>query len=249
MKLLKFGFLGALIITSAMACEDDPDPVLNPVTEEKASLHLNINHKFNTDSFSLDQDFSLSGGEVVKFSTAQFYIGNFRLMDDEQNVTAFSDSYILATPSIKDMEIGEMEAMHYHMVMTNIGVDSATNVGFQPIDFADGHPLSAQLNNMWWSWNAGYIFFKLEGQIDRDADGTYDDVFEYHIGTNQNILNLQKMVHSNVAAGEKLELNLEVDYAQFFNGIDLNLELQGHMGPIGVVSKLKTNAALAFSLN
>lgn len=248
MKLLKFGFLIALIAFGTTSCEDDDDPVV-PVAVAKASLHLNIDHKFNADAFVLNQNFTLTSGEVVNFSTAQFYLGNFRLMDDDQNVTPFADSYLLADPTVVHKEIGEMDAHHYHMIMLNVGVDSATNENFQPIDFADGHPLAALINNMWWSWNAGYIFFKLEGQVDRDADGTFDDNFEYHIGTNANILNLQIMVHSSVSAGEELEVDLAVDYAKFFNSIDLSTELQGHMGPANVVAKLKANAAQAFILN
>lgn len=248
MKSIKFGILSAFLGLGIISCTEDikEDPAV--AAEEKASLHVHIDHMFNNDIFALDQNFTLTSGEVVKFSTAQFYVGNFRLMDDDQNITSFADSYILATPSVNHTTIGEMDAKHYHMVMLNVGVDSATNKDFQPIDFADGNPLAPQLNNMWWSWNAGYIFFKLEGQVDRDADGTFDDNFEYHIGTNANILNLQKTMHSTVEAGEEVEVEMLVDYAQFFNGLNLSSELQGHMGPVSVVSKLKANAALAFTL-
>lgn len=251
MKILKYGLFAALISISAISCDDDDDDpvVTTPVTEEKASLHLHIDHKFNTDNFSLDQNFTLTSGEVLKFSTAQFYLGNYKLMDDDQNMTKFDDKYILIDPSISHQDIGEMDAQHYHMVMLNVGVDSATNKDFQPIDFADGYALAAQLNNMWWSWNAGYIFFKLEGQIDHDADGTFDDVFEYHIGTDANRLDLQKMVHSDVAAGEELEIDFKVDYAKFFTGLNLSTDLQAHMGPPAIVAKLSANSALAFTLD
>lgn len=250
MKILKRGLFIALIGTCSISCtEDVKTTTTDPVIEEKASLHLHIDHKFNTDAFSLNQNFTLLRGEVVKFSTAQFYLGNFRLMDDDQNITAFADSYLLADPTVTHKKIGEMDAMHYHMLMCNVGVDSATNKDFQPIDFADGHPLAPLLNNMWWSWNAGYIFFKLEGQVDRDADGIFDDDFEYHIGTNANILNLQKMIHSSIGAGEEMEINLVVDYSQFFHSLDLSTDLQGHMGPANVVAQLKTNAMSAFSIN
>ncbi len=249
MKTLKYGLFTALIALSAISCEDDPDPVVTTTTEEKASLHLHIDHKFNTDNFSLDQNFTLTSGEVVKFSTAQFYLGNYKLMDDAQQMTGFPDSYLLVDPTVSHQNIGEMDAKHYHMVMLNMGVDSTTNTDFQPIDFADSHALAAKVNNMWWSWNAGYIFFKLEGEIDHDADGTFDDVFEYHIGTNANRLDLQKMLHKDVAAGEMLELDLTVDYAKFFNGLDLSIDLQAHMGPPAIVASLKANAALAFTLD
>ena len=248
MKFSKLIVLGLSIGLMVVACKKDDDPTTTtPTTNTKAKLALHIDHKFNNETFALDQNFTLGGGEIVKFSVAQFYISNIRLMDDDQNMTPFTDKFLLIKPSVSHAEIGEMEAHHYHMIMLNLGIDSITNVSKQPTDFADGHPLAAQLPGMWWSWAAGYIFYKLEGQIDIDADGTFDDSFEYHIGTNPNLIAKQKMLHTNAAAGEELMVHMKVDYAKFFDNLDLSTELQAHMGPPLVVAKIVTNTSNAIT--
>lgn len=244
MKLLKSLLFLSLSFVIFTGCDDDDDDddVKTPPVSTKSDLALHFDHMFATESFNLNQNYTLAGGEIVKLSIAQFYISNVSLMDDDQNTVSFDDSYLLVDPSVVHHHIGEMEAEHYHMIMLNVGIDSATNVGKQPIDYADGHPLAAQLESMWWSWNAGYIFFKIEGQVDRDGDGTFDDNFLYHIGTNPNLIGKQEMLHSTAVAGSEFEVHMKIDYSKFFNNVDLTSELEARMMPPQIVTKMVTNA-------
>lgn len=248
MKLLKitaFALSAGLILWSCDKKDDADDT--KTTTEEKAELSLHVNHSFGTQPFSLNTNFTLSTGEIVKFSTAQFYISGIQLMDDDQNVTSFADEYLLIDPTFTHQHIADLDVQHYHMVMLNIGVDATTNAGKQPTDFEDGHSLAPQLNNMWWSWNAGYIFYKLEGEVDRDGDGTFDDSFLYHIGTDNNIIAKQTMLHTTVVAGGELEIEMEVDYAKFLDNVNLTTELEARMMPMDLVAKIATNTSAAIT--
>lgn len=249
MKIFKYTFLTLLCSTIILSCDKDDDDDSTTPPSTKADFALHFDHTFNNQTFSLNQNFTLGTGEIVKFSTAQFYVSNIRLMDDEQNMTTFEDPFVLVDPSVGHKHIGEMEASHYHMVMLNVGIDSVTNNTKQPIDFPDGHPLSAMVDHMWWSWNSGYIFFKLEGEVDRDGDGTFDDNFLYHIGTDANLIDKQKMMHSTVNAGDELEVHIKIDYSDFFNNVDMTNELEARMMPPALVSKMVSNAAAAIDFD
>jgi hypothetical protein len=243
-KLYLFVLLAGLF---AVSCEDDDstDPV-DP-TPTTAELSINVDHMFGTEAFELDKTFDL-GNSKVKFSTAQFYISGINLMDDDQNVTPFDGEVLLITPDVDHQHVGDIGVEHFHMVSFNIGIDSATNANTQPTDYAAGHPLAPQVNNMWWTWAAGYIFYKFEGEVDIDGDGTFDDTFAYHIGTDGNLLSKQEMLHHTVTAGGELEVEMVVDYSKIFDNIDLTTELKAHMNPMNVVAKIatNTNAAIDF---
>lgn len=90
---------------------------------------------------------------------------------------------------------------------------------------------------MYWAWATGYIFFKLEGTVDADSDGTVDDTFEYHIGLDQFLRQVSGMQHKDVEAGKELTVDVKIDYAKFFKGLDLTLELSAHGNDDPTLSK------------
>lgn len=227
MKTLKYLTFGLAALGLIVGCDKDEDDDPTP-TNTKKEVHLHISHEFDGNSFALDQNFSLGTGEVVKFSTAQFYASNPSLMDDDQVMEMLDTKHMLITPSVTDVELGETEAGHKHMFMINLGIDSLTNATVQPSDISDvDDPLGAQLNSMWWSWAAGYMFLKFEGEIDYDGDNTFDASFEYHIGTNAFYTNLSEMIHTDVEQSDThFDLEMEVDYAKIFDQLDLMTELK-----------------------
>ncbi len=68
----------------------------------------------------------------------------------------------------------------YTGIRLGYGVPPALDVK-QPKDFPVGHPLSRE-NEYWIGWK-GYIFNKIEGQVDLNKDGTFDGGLIYHCGS------------------------------------------------------------------
>ncbi|RME95084.1 MAG: hypothetical protein D6772_13675 [Bacteroidetes bacterium] len=112
-------------------------------------------------------------------------------------------------------------------------------------------PLAPQPSDkpkMHWNWNAGYIFFRVDGEVDTDGDGSPDGVLEYHIGTNnfrRDIsLDLNRAINEDVTT-----LTIGLDMAQLFAGLDLATESISHTGDFpDRAQTFANNWTAAFSL-
>ncbi len=249
-------FLAILILG---ACEDDNNNNQNqqPVNQ-MVPVILNYDFKYGEDDFALNTNYTTDSGYVVRFTLASFYLSKPVLMDDNSNMTMLDPEYYIIRPDVAMSNMGSIDPGHAHMFNVSIGIDVATNTesgesGVQPTDFTDAsHPLAPQPEGMYWSWASGYIFVKIEGNVDYDGDGTFDEVFAYHLGTNDLRKDRSTMLHTDVAAGDELNITMKVDYAKFLEGINLNTErLTMSMGPqraLGIKMMDQFDAATSFSL-
>jgi hypothetical protein len=132
---------------------------------------------------------------------------------DESNAA----SMVLSLPQV---EIGK-----YKAVRLMIGVDSAKSMA--PLEKRQGVlDMSGLGQDMYWTWNQGYIFFKMEG-IYTDFSSKNDD-YTYHIGgfgNNGSSLNNIKVItitlgstECEVSEDKKLTINLIADISKVFNG-------------------------------
>ena len=80
---------------------------------------------------------------------------------------------------------------------------------------------------MHWSWNpsAGYKFLNMEGHVDGNGDGDFDDAedltFTYHCATDALLREDHVHVHMDVTAGSTVTLQAKVDVAALLTGLDL----------------------------
>lgn len=221
MKLHKYIALLAATTLFLSSCKDEQKE--EPPTNTKAKLAFHFDHKMATSDFELNKDFVLGTGETVNLNFAKFYISGITLLDDLGNETPL-DKYILVDEHTHHVEIGQFDPQHVHMVRFSIGVDSATN-HMDPLTYEPTHPLAPKSPSMHWAWASGYIFSKFEGIVDVDSDGAVDDTLVYHIGLDKMLRNVTGMQHTDIESGEELTVDIEVDYAKFFDGIDLTLEV------------------------
>lgn len=229
---MKTKFLGllALAIISTSACKED-EPINAPVENTKVQVNLSYDFNFGNEDFSLNTEYTLDNGYKVRYTLASFYLSKPVIMDDAGGMMPLSPEYLIIRPDVSMSDLGFIEEGHAHMFKLSIGVDSASNTesgstGVQPTDFTDpNHPLGPQPEGMYWTWASGYIFVKIEGEVDYEGDGTYDQVFKYHLGTNEFRKDRSTMLHSDVKGGETLKVLLAVDYKEFLNGVDLNTEI------------------------
>lgn len=253
-SLLIFCFTAILF----MACDDEgnenPLPAPNPTT---AQVMMHYDFKFGEDDFNLNQDYTLSTGEVVRFSLATYYLSKPVIMDDAGGMTPLDPEYYIVRPDVMMSNMGTMEAGHVHMFNVSIGIDEASNTedgatGVQPTDFTDAnHPLAPQPEGMYWSWASGYIFVKVEGEVDYEADGTFDNTFKYHLGTNEFRKDRSTMLHTDVMAGDTLAITMKVDYEAFLDGVDLQNDFismsMGAQRALGMQMMSKFDSATTFS--
>src|SRR5205085_3433926 len=108
-----------------------------------------------------------TSNEIFTVTKLKYYITNVKLHREDGLVFTEEDSYHLikhvdslsATAfSIKNLPPGNYNGMEFL-----IGVDSLRNVSGVQTGALDVN------NQMFWSWNSGYIFFKMEGDYVSDS--------------------------------------------------------------------------------
>lgn len=244
-----------LIFTSGCKESGCTDPLavnFNPEAEKSSddcvypNLSLNFEAKVGSEAFSFGTVYNI-GGVAVKFSVAQFYVSGVRVgtMDE---FDANPETYLLVKADQAMYEIGQITTGHKHMLMFSVGVDSAANHA-DPTTWPTDHPLAPQNPNMHWSWDNGYQFIKIEGEVDTDGDGTPDDILEMHIGKDSNLQNIAMEAHKEVAAEDEA-VQVIIDFAALFDGIDLATERITHTGDDpGLAGKVIANVPNIFSIS
>jgi hypothetical protein len=129
----------------------------------------------------------------------------------------FIDEYYLVSEdeekqSSKSIPLTSIPEGDYTSIEFILGVDSARNCSGAQSGALD------PINAMFWTWNTGYIFLKLEGKSKfSKAPGT---IFEYHIGGYKHLENCIRKVkipfNQSVKVGKNnsIKIQLKVDIAE-----------------------------------
>lgn len=149
--------------------------------EEKAHRSFTILLHFNTvvgsKPFFLDSGYSDPFGESFTVSKFKYYISNIELKNSVTGVKKFiPNSYYLvneADSASKNILIN-IPQNHYDSISFLLGVDSVKNVSGAQSGALD------PANDMFWTWNTGYVMAKLEGSS--PVSKQIHHVIEYHIG-------------------------------------------------------------------
>ncbi|WNJ19208.1 MbnP family protein [Pontibacter sp. G13] len=245
--------LGGFLLFSGCnneGCTDPDSLTYSPDAEEDdgsctyPEVMLHMHPSVGMEDLVLGNTYTVNG-TAVTFSVAQFYVSQVALATDGN--ADFSDEYLLVNAGQMMYGIGEFPAVHKHMLMLNIGVDSATNHA-DPTTYDASHVLAPQSPNMHWSWDNGYIFIKLEGMYDSDGDNVPDANFEYHIGKDSNLRRISLEVHAELENTTET-IDLMVDYAAFLDGIDFATEAVSHTGDFPeVAAKIVANVPSVISV-
>lgn len=153
--------------------------------QEKASLILSFDHLFNKEPLSFNSSYQTAHGETVNFTTLNYFISNIRLKkkNGEQYTIPQDSSYFLikhSDASSRQIRFNNVPTGNYTSLSFTIGVDSARNT--MEISRRTGAlDVGGQARGMYWVWNSGYIFFKLEGKSPSSPDSLKNN-FAYHIG-------------------------------------------------------------------
>ena len=166
-------------------------------------------------------DYLNGSGESYTVSVFKFYTGNFSLGNTGTPGQQASGIYHLANmddPS--SLSIGvPVSPGNYSQLSFTVGVDSMYNVsGAQTGDLDP-------VNGMFWTWNTGYIFAKLEGSS--SFSPSLNNAMVYHIGgfrTGENAIRQVTLdlpgEHLVIGKGEKKEIIIDVNLDQWFDGIN-----------------------------
>ncbi len=203
---------------------------VSPITKKGGSVILNIDNVIGNQNLEYDKTYSIASGEKYTIKKLKYYISNIQFMKSDGSVTTLQQdsSYFLVDESNSAsmiLSLPQVEIGKYLAIRLMIGVDSAKSMA--PLEKRRGVlDMSGLGQDMYWTWNQGYIFFKMEG-IYTDFSGKNDD-YTYHIGgfgNNGSSLNNIKVItiplgstECEVSEDKKLTINLIADISKVFNG-------------------------------
>jgi len=165
---LLFFFMSQLIQLPASA---------QPSNQPGVNVRFSFTNSINNRPVVLDSTTYLNHwNETFTVSRLMYYISNICLLTTDKKTIREKDSYHLineedsASRSFSMM----MPPDQYTSVSFLIGVDSLKNVSGAQTGALD------PLNGMFWTWNTGYIMFKMEGNSPQSSLTKHK--IEYHIG-------------------------------------------------------------------
>ncbi|RYY13062.1 MAG: hypothetical protein EOO36_16460 [Cytophagaceae bacterium] len=104
-------------------------------------------------------------GETFTVSTFEYYLSNIKFTKSDGSSYAAPDTYFLvnqATPNSLSFTVPNVPVGEYTGVSFLVGVDAQKTGLTDPATFTGD---LNQANNMYWSWNSGHIFLKMEGTL------------------------------------------------------------------------------------
>ncbi len=233
------------ILFAISACSKSNDAEPEFVEENLAPFSIEFDNIVGERTLTLNNTTSLysnASGEKFSISLLQYFISNIKLStaSGKQYTVQQDSSYFLIKGADKASRFAKVRVPEgdYTKLTFTLGVDSLRST--MPIDKRTGvlDPAAGgdhDTGGMYWGWNSGYIFFKLEGNSavisdDVKGDPTGKKQFKYHIGgfggySAPTINNIKTITVDLTAAGiakvrkdRQSNVHLFVDIMKVFNG-------------------------------
>ncbi|MBS1647176.1 MAG: hypothetical protein JST67_07540 [Bacteroidetes bacterium] len=143
---------------------------------KKNTFFIHFNHYAGNAPFSLGNTYHNALGQPFTVSNFKYYISNVRLQKNDGTFFSCTESFLIdeREEESKRINIHNVPDGTYTAVEFIIGVDSAHNCNGLQAGALD------PVNGMFWAWNTGYIFMKIEGLYFSNTN--QQKKIEYHIG-------------------------------------------------------------------
>lgn len=231
-KYLFFSLFSALLIGWAVVACNETNPYVAP--DPYGSLSLAFTNMAGSQAMNLNTNtYQNAVGESFTVTKFNYFISNIQLRKDDGSVYTLpqESSYFLVEaekPESQTMTLASIPSGNYTGMTFLIGVDSTRSLA--DISLRTGVLDPALNDGMYWEWNSGYIFVKLEG-TSPSAPAAQNNMFFYHIGGfgggyngKKTINNLRTVTLSfngdvvKVDPDLKPQVRLKADVLKLFNG-------------------------------
>lgn len=163
------------------------------------SQSLSFKVIFNRSEIQLTDTSNKNG---ISISNFKFYLSDFRFYHNDSLIDTEKFSYHLVDlldTSKNKIIFQRNNHVVCNRITFNLGIDSLTNVSGAMEGDLD------PMNNMYWTWQSGYINLKFEGSID---DGVSR---EYHLGGYAYPNNSLQKVNLNIHSSENMVVYIHLD--------------------------------------
>lgn len=194
--------------------------VVTIFSQTERTVDVKINIIYGNEKLEAEKWYALNQKDSVLIENLKFYFTGFEFLRDEHALYSEKNSFHLIDlldSNSCHFEIQVPKKMYFNVVQFNLGIDSLTNASG-----AQGGALDPT-TGMYWTWQTGYINFKLEGKSNLCA--TRNNAFTFHIGGFSGEQNTLKVITFNNSTQDKIEIYF--DLQQALKSIDL--QKQNHL--------------------
>ncbi len=179
------------------------------------SLQIDFEFYFRDKPLLIGENYQTATHDTLQIDVVKFYISDVELVSDKVSMKAHKKNHLVEWGNSGSYHLAINKSgniSHFKSISFTVGVDSLSNVS----GAMDGD-LDA-VHAMYWSWQSGFVNFKVEGKSNSCA--TRKKEFKFHIGGYQNPFNTLKRVE--VTGNLSTErVRIKVDLAPFFDQLAL----------------------------
>jgi hypothetical protein len=168
-----------LLFLTLVACKKEPEPeppVVTPPAAHGGTVKFIFENQVGGDSLQFDKTYLTAAGDSFTVSRFNYYISNIALVSSSSYFPQPESYFVMRHPAQRNIDVTSVHSQTYIAVEFIIGVDSARNCSGAQTGGLD----PAVNKDMYWSWNTGYIFLKLEGKAPTSPAAT--KALTYHVG-------------------------------------------------------------------
>jgi hypothetical protein len=151
----------------------------------------------------------------------------------------------LIEPTSFTIYLGFLNVTVIEQINAFVGVPSNLNTssGTDAIDitqYPSNHPLSFQEPSMYWGWTSGYMHMIIGGNVDENADGSFETLFELHNLGDVNYRGFSLPVIQTQTASNQVDIYLNCQVDQWVKDISLSTAGVSH-GTTGLNLEIMKN--------
>lgn len=185
--------------------------------KENTAITLHFKHWVGNKELQLfNETYTNAFGEPFVISKFKYYISHISFMDVNNKEITVPNSYFLVNEEDSLSKIIQLPATAAPIksISFAVGVDSARNVSGVQTGALD------PVNAMFWTWNSGYVFAKLEGQSDVSTAPAHS--FGWHVGgfrQKENALRTITLLLNKTFSSEQADITINVNILKWFDAI------------------------------
>lgn len=219
MKLLQYIFAIVCPIILLSSCKKNDDPIK---ADTKSTFTIEFDNQVNGAPLVLNTTtYKSAKNEDFKISVFKYYVSNIKLSKTDGASFLIPESYFLIDASKSEstnITLNEVPTGDYTKIEYTIGVDYARNFAGAQTGALD------PVNGMFWTWNSGYIFVKLEGTSPQST--ATNNALLFHVGgvtdPNNTIRTFSTAINSanplRIRTDAKPKMHIIVNAASLFTG-------------------------------
>ena len=180
-------------------------------SSQKAKVHIQFKNHVGNAILQIDSTYKNALGQDFTIANFKYYIGNITFKKADGKTYATQEYFLINEheEDSKKITLNDVPEGNYTSIEFIIGVDSLHNCSGLQEGALD------PTNGMFWAWNTGYVFLKLDGSA--PLSKSVNNVFEYHIGGYKHSTNSIRKITLNfkgdkiASASNPLSISIKAD--------------------------------------